>query len=161
MLAVGRHNSTLKPSLSDAFHKRIYCVIWLTLYALESVGCYSGKEGGYLYGPNGVLSFRQRSFATTEVKETHAYYTVCSLQGNTVYCLALATQVPSLPLSVGYQNKNACICLGQRYKNLTFLLFSPCGPAANYILGCRKTLGWLAGAAALGSVICAVLSLLL
>lgn len=92
-------------------------MIWLTLYTLESVGCYSGKEGGYLYWPTGVLCLWLRSFATTEVKETHAYYTVCSLQGNTVYLLALATQVPFLPLSVGYQNKNTCICLGQRYKN--------------------------------------------
>lgn len=92
-------------------------MIWLTLRALESVGCYSGEEGGYLYGPAEALSLWLRRFAATEVKEMHAYYTVCSLQGNTVYRLALATQVPSLRLSVGYQNKNACICLGQRYKN--------------------------------------------
>lgn len=40
MSAVRRHNSTF----SDVFYKRIYCVIWLTLYTLESVGCYSGKK---------------------------------------------------------------------------------------------------------------------
>lgn len=48
----------------------------------------------------------------------HTHYTVCSLQGNAVYRSALATQVPSLPLAVGYQNKNACICLGHVLQEL-------------------------------------------
>lgn len=87
------------------------------MYTLESVDRYSGEEGGYLYGPTGVLSLWLRSLATIEVKEIHMHYTACSLQGNAVCHLALATQVPPLHLSVGYQNKNACICLVQCYKN--------------------------------------------
>lgn len=51
------------------------------------------------------------------------HYTVCSLQGNTVYRLALATQVPSLPLSVGYQNKMLAFVLANatRIKHFSFV----------------------------------------
>lgn len=64
---------------------------------------------------------------------------MCSLQSNAVYHLALVTQVPSLPLSVGYQNQK-CLC-----PELQELNISPFNPqAANYIQGCRETLGLLA-----------------
>lgn len=85
-----------------------------------------------------------RSLTTAQVKKMHTQYTVCSSQGSAVYRLALATQVPSLHLAVGYQNENTCICLGHVLE-LNISPFSPCEPAANYIQGCTETLGWLAG----------------
>ena len=69
-----------------------------------------------MHGPAGVLSFGLEALQQQKPSRCTPY-TVCSLQGNIVYFLALATQVPSLLLSVGYQNKTACICLGQRCKN--------------------------------------------
>lgn len=68
------------------------------------------------------------------------HYTVCSLQGNAVYCLTLTTQVHSLLLTIDYQNKNAFISLSHCYKNETFFFCSPHEPAANYTQGCRETL---------------------
>jgi len=67
---VGRHNSTLKLSLSDAFQKLIYCIIWLNLGAFEDLGCYRGKETGYLYEPSTVLSFWLSGFTTKQFKDT-------------------------------------------------------------------------------------------
>lgn len=57
-------------------------------------------------------------------------HATCSLQGNGVCCLALTTQVPSFLLSVGYQSKMLAFVLATA-KNKTFLLCSPCEPAAN------------------------------
>lgn len=48
--------------------------------------------------------------------------------------------MPSLLLSIGYQNKNAFISLSHCYKNETFFFCSPREPAANYTQGCRETL---------------------
>lgn len=122
-----RHNSALKPILSC--HEKIYCVVWLTLCALKSVHRYSGEEGGYLFGPTGVLSIWLRSQGDA--------YAVCSLEGIVWPWLHRCFSSPRL---IGYQNENACICLGQCKENETFLLHSPCEPVANYTQGCRETL---------------------
>lgn len=117
--AVGRHNSTLKLSMSDTFQNKIYCVIWLTFYVLESVGCYSGKEGDFLYGPTGVVFLWLRGLATVEVKKTHTSIIQCVL-----YKVILYIVWPWLPgaslllLSVGYQSKMVAFVLANKnYKN--------------------------------------------
>lgn len=114
---VRRHNSTLKLGGSDTFQNWIYCVIWLTFYVLENISCYSGKKKWLSTWPKLTAVLMAKRVCNNRTKrDTHIYYTVCSLQGDTVYCLALATRC-SPPLVCRLSEQNACICLGQCYKN--------------------------------------------
>lgn len=88
----------------------------------------------------------------------HTHYSGCSLQGNASRRLALVTQVPSIPLAVGYQKKKACICLSHVLQELNISLHLPLWTSSKLYSGLQGDLGLAAwcGGARLRYLLCSV-----